>query len=202
MEPDALHKLLADRFREYATQLTLESDRGAVIVGAALVEEGLKGAIVARLVPSTSKEDELLDGRYAPCSSFASRIELVHRIGVIGTSLRAGLHIIRKLRNDAAHIGSPIDFETPAFKDRARSLYALHHKLIETVWQDLIVDNEPLKAHLSGELPDSPDSLANLVQTLGWRRVWDVFLGMVAAVVSLAAMEQERLTMPPPIEAD
>src|SRR5687768_5259075 len=50
-----------------------ESDRAAVIVGAALLDDALDTLLRARLAPIVSAEDSLFDGAYAPAASFSAR---------------------------------------------------------------------------------------------------------------------------------
>jgi DNA-binding MltR family transcriptional regulator len=95
-----------------------ESDRACVILSVAMLDRALETFLKARLVPISSSEDELLEGAYAPISTFNARIELTHRIGLISTQLRRDLHIIRKIRNDFAHNIEGCTFEDPSVRSR------------------------------------------------------------------------------------
>src|SRR5437016_8187867 len=75
-----------------------ESDRAAVIVGAAKLDLLLYQLLEKVLLPSTSNTDELLAGD-SGLSTFHSRIHAAHRLGFIDDQLARALHLIRKIRN-------------------------------------------------------------------------------------------------------
>jgi len=95
-----------------------ESDRACVILSVAMLDLALETILKARLVPTSSSEDELLEGAYAPISTFSARIDLAHRIGLISTQLCRDLHIIRKIRNDFAHNITGCSFEDTSVRSR------------------------------------------------------------------------------------
>lgn len=98
---DTLHE--KDWHDIFVREFEKESDRACVILSVAMLDRVLETILKASLVPTSSSEDKLLEGAYAPISTFSARIDLVHRIGLISTKLCRDLHTIRKIRNDFAH---------------------------------------------------------------------------------------------------
>src|SRR5688572_21694479 len=87
--------------REFIDEFKSESDRAAVILGAAKLDLLLYQLIQGVLVPSTSKVDELLDGD-SPLGTFSSRITIAHRLKLIDDNFCRALNLIRKIRNSFA----------------------------------------------------------------------------------------------------
>jgi DNA-binding MltR family transcriptional regulator len=108
-----------------ATALVKESDRGCVILGAALMDEALEELLrsVCRQTPSDIKAnvDPLFQG-YAPLATFSARIQVAFALGILPRGLRDKIEIIRRLRNDFAHEWGPIDFDDPRFASRLQVL--------------------------------------------------------------------------------
>ena len=131
---DNISKEVGQLFSEYMEQLEKESERGTVIVSAALMDEALEELIKAMLVPSPGKEDKLFDGAYAPLDSFSAKIDFAYRLGIIASLTRDSLHLIRKLRNDFAHSALHMSFETNSVKNRIRELFKLNKVLFDVFW--------------------------------------------------------------------
>jgi len=103
-------------------QLANESDRGALIVSAALLDDALLNMLKAKFCPSLEREDELFEGIYAPLGTFAAKIDLAYRVGLFNAEFRKVLHLMRKLRNDFAHSVHKVDFSDPTVQSRLREL--------------------------------------------------------------------------------
>ena len=101
---------------KFVIQLTLESERSAVILGAAKIDAALEKILLKSLKPSPRKTDDLF-GSNRPLSSFSSRINLSHRLGLIDDDLEHCIQMIRRIRNDFAH---SIEYESLS-KDSHRS---------------------------------------------------------------------------------
>jgi hypothetical protein len=89
-----------------------ESDRGAVIVAAALLEDDLDEIledIIQRngVTPKHIKEMFALNG---PLSSFSSKSLICYGFGLISKEIFDDLSQIRKLRNKFAHSSDRVDF--------------------------------------------------------------------------------------------
>lgn len=78
-----------------------ESDRAAVILAAAGLDELLLHALRARLRP-VSGRDDLLESE-GPLSTFSARIKAAYRVGLIDENFASALNLVRKLRNSFAH---------------------------------------------------------------------------------------------------
>lgn len=102
----------------FTREFEKESDRACVILSVAMLDRALETLLKARLVPTSSSEDELLEGAYAPISTFNARIDLTHRLGLISTKLCRDLHTIRKIRNDFAHNITGCTFEDSSVRGR------------------------------------------------------------------------------------
>lgn len=108
-------------FANFMTEFVNESDRAAVILGAAIIETLLGNIIEKYLLPCTSSTDDLLEGD-APLSTFSSRIKMCHRLGLIDDLLAKLLHAFRKLRNGFAHEIANSSLKEGSARDRVCSI--------------------------------------------------------------------------------
>jgi hypothetical protein len=86
--------------------LAEEGERGQVLVAAAFLENMLVDCLRAKLKQcrgSKTAIDAVLDGRWAPISDFAAKIDLCRALGIITEESRETLHHLRKVRNCFAH---------------------------------------------------------------------------------------------------
>ena len=93
---------LGSSFATFMDQFLGESDRAAVILGAAKIEYLLSQLLDKYLLPCPTSSDDLLDGD-APLSTFSAKIKLCHRLGLVDDHFAKLLNIFRKLRNGFAH---------------------------------------------------------------------------------------------------
>ena len=103
-------KIFAEEFRD-------ESDRSAVILGAAKIDYLLYQLLQNHMLPNPTGNDDLLDGD-SPLSTFSARINACYRLGLIDAGLTRALHMIRKTRNAFAHEASNKSLDSGAHKDR------------------------------------------------------------------------------------
>ena len=103
-----------------------ESDRACVIVAVALLDSALECLLKSRLVACASSNDSLVDGSYAPISTFSARVDLAHRIGLISARFTRDLHLIRKIRNEFAHNITGASFEDASVRSRVLELSRSH----------------------------------------------------------------------------
>ncbi len=95
---------------------------GVAVVGASIVSEGLRRALLSRMRSiSKTLQKRLFEG-YGPLSSFAARIDLAFALDVIPAGVRADLEAIRAIRNAFAHSEKILHFDDPAIADRCRKL--------------------------------------------------------------------------------
>lgn len=116
-----------------------ESDRAAVVLGAAKLDSLLYQILKKVLQPCPENRDELFDGN-GPLSTFSAKIDITFRLGLIDSALARSLHLMRKIRNSFAHEISGCDLKTGGHRDRVRELVAqFHHfeqfKLIKKKWE-------------------------------------------------------------------
>jgi hypothetical protein len=102
-------------------QFKNETDRGAVLVTASLIENSLTNILKKYLTPSSS-EDELIDIPNAPLSTLSAKIKICERLGVISSRLARDLNLIRKIRNEFAHNIHGSSLESGRIKDLLTNL--------------------------------------------------------------------------------
>lgn len=103
-------------------QFENESDRAAVILASALLDDALTTLLRTHLVPCSSSSDSLFDNTNSPLSNFSSKIDMANRLGLISTQLTRDIHLVRKIRNSFAHDVFGCDFEDGSVKNRVREL--------------------------------------------------------------------------------
>ncbi len=115
-----------DRFVEFLKEFINESDRAAVVLGAARIDILLKQLIEKGLLPRIKEQqDELLDG---PLWPFGARVMMAYRLGLIDDELRRATDLIRKIRNPFAH--SPDQhLDNESHCDRVRTLCIPYQEL-------------------------------------------------------------------------
>lgn len=89
----------------YLDELRTQDDRSCVIMIAARIESLLERAIDQRLIEPRSKR------RKGFVPSFASAIDLSHRLGILHSTHADALHALRGIRNAAAHFDRPMSLE-------------------------------------------------------------------------------------------
>ena len=108
-------------FEEFTREFKNESDRAAVILGAAQLDNFLRKLLEGHLLPATGGSDELLEGD-SPLSTFSARINICYRLGLISADFAKLLHIVRKIRNSFAHEVSGVSLNSGSHRDRIRDL--------------------------------------------------------------------------------
>jgi DNA-binding MltR family transcriptional regulator len=108
---------LADFTREF----NQESDRGAALVAASLLDERLKAILQAFLLQS-KVSSELLGGFNAPLGTFSSRASAAYALGLIQRNEFDEINLIRKIRNEFGHKWKGVTFNAAPIADLCRSL--------------------------------------------------------------------------------
>ena len=88
-------------------------------MAAAYLDDQLEGLLRQALVDDKAAIDDLLRSSGA-LGSFSARIELCCALGLLPRQARRELHLIRKIRNDFAHVAKPLAFEEPGISCRCR----------------------------------------------------------------------------------
>ncbi len=107
--------------RVFVSEFEAESDRAAVILGAAKLDLLLYQVLGRVFSPPPTGIDELLDGD-APLSTFSAKINLAHRLGLIDAPFARALHLVRRIRNAFAYELSGSSLNSSAHKDRVKEL--------------------------------------------------------------------------------
>jgi len=92
----------AQRVREFFDALKTESQRGKILILAAHVDEVL-GEMLRRFAKVPRKDQDWLFSGMGPLGSFAARIELAYRVGLISKDAADCYDILRGIRNRCAH---------------------------------------------------------------------------------------------------
>lgn len=106
-----------DRLNEISVELHSESDRAAVVLGAAWLDEGMRELLRAFLLPareSKPENDEVLKFS-GPLGSYFARCEMSFRLGLIGEDFRKALLQVATIRNKFAHVVGKLDLNKPPF---------------------------------------------------------------------------------------
>jgi mannitol operon repressor len=89
-------------FSAFLHEFQSETDRGAALVGAAVIDQRLSDTLRAFMVAG-KVVDALLDGANAPLGTFSARINMCFGLGLIDNHEHSECNIIRKIRNEFAH---------------------------------------------------------------------------------------------------
>jgi DNA-binding MltR family transcriptional regulator len=110
--------------------LLSETDRGKALMAGAFLDAELD-----LLLRSVTVQDKKVAKEFFRASgvlgTFSSRIDAVYLLGLISKAEHRDLHLIRKIRNDFGHTATPLDFNSPAIRDRCLQL---HHHLCPPDW--------------------------------------------------------------------
>jgi hypothetical protein len=172
----------SELFNRYVLTISGESDRGAVLAAAALLDVGLETALKKKLVPAAKKDDLLFNGGYSPLRSFSAKIELAFRLGLITDKTRQMLDVLRALRNDFAHSKEAVSLNDAPARDRLRAIYERQPEIHGAI---LGMFDQVLKAE-----PNSTLTLAQFLETeQGRRAIFNVFFASNA--MALGRVERE-----------
>lgn len=113
------------------------SERAAVIVGAAFMDEMLTGLLTGFMVPDTPKRDKEIFSGNGPLSTFSSKINMCWKLGLISDRERTMLHSIRGIRNDFAHKLTGISLDDDSVKQKIKAIEVPVHLLVPEKFQSL-----------------------------------------------------------------
>jgi mannitol operon repressor len=120
-------KKAAEELRALATfskEFNGETDRGAALVGAALVDNRLEELLRAHLADNPVSEDLLTGGATAVLGSFSARIKMCYALGLITKLEYEECEIVRKVRNAFAHRLHGLSFADQQVTDWCKNLRA------------------------------------------------------------------------------
>ena len=109
--PDALFGTGAEMLNVALSEISNQNERGAAIIGAAVVEKYLTLAIAHRFVELTETDQNGLFDGSGPLATFAAKIRIGFAMGVFGRNIRNDLTIVHDIRNDFIHAPGALTFE-------------------------------------------------------------------------------------------
>jgi len=118
-EPTKSTMMAVHKFRK---ALTPETDRGCALMAAAFLDEKLKDLLKANLVNDTKLAHKVFDAS-GPLGSFSSRIDMAYLQGLIPKNAHRDLHLLRKIRNDFAHISDKLSFQSANISARCGEFF-------------------------------------------------------------------------------
>ena len=166
-------------------ELEKESDRGAVLVAAAFLDDSLSNLLRSVMVDDKNLIDSLLrpDG---PLGTFSARIKVCQAFGLLESDVYHDLQLIRRLRNEFAHRHQSASLEDPSARDRISNFQSQRRlppppreEPISALWYDghprerlrwavsilcQLIDSRA-EGRQRPKLPDSP------IQSPGWDQI-------------------------------
>lgn len=110
-------------FSEFLAYFQNESDRGAALIGAAMVESRLERIFENTLINNSSKEN-VIYGSNALLGTFSSKIQMAHVLGFLSEKEYKEVNLIRKIRNEFAHKLEDLHFSNSPICDLCLNLTA------------------------------------------------------------------------------
>tara|TARA_B100000929_G_C15469075_1_gene407231 strand:- start:351 stop:857 length:507 start_codon:yes stop_codon:yes gene_type:complete len=110
-------------FSQFLGEFQGETDRGAALVGAALVDERLHRLLESHFV-ACKESKELLKGGNAPIGSLSARIKMAYCLGLITELEFKECELIRRVRNEFAHQVHGLTFADNKINDLCKNLRA------------------------------------------------------------------------------
>ena len=92
-------------------EMAKQTDRGAVLIATAYLEERLVDAIKARLIRDEDIESTFFKG-VGPLASLSSRIHLAYLLGIYEKKVHRFFLTVKDIRNAFAHKSEPLNFTT------------------------------------------------------------------------------------------
>jgi DNA-binding MltR family transcriptional regulator len=122
-------------------ELTTESDRGCILVGASVLSHFLEEILRTALVTNSHAMKHAvapLFGSMGPLSTFSVKIKLAYGLGLIPMYCFTDLEKIRRIRNVAAHEYSAMSFENQEIIEITRTLEGADHAVQAISAQDKV----------------------------------------------------------------
>jgi DNA-binding MltR family transcriptional regulator len=111
MVADRITKKTAEEIEAIYAEVEAQTDRGAAIIAAAIVDDLLTEALRRRLILTTTLAENLFNfDKNGPLANLTQKIDLAFAVGMIRSSVRNDLHNIRRIRNRFAHKIEPLTF--------------------------------------------------------------------------------------------
>jgi DNA-binding MltR family transcriptional regulator len=167
---DKVTRALSESHVDIATfsmDLEGESDRAVVIVAVAKLDQLLRDLIVARLVPSSKSDDELVDGD-RPLGTFSARISIAFRLGLIDAEFARSLDLIRRIRNEFAHEARLASLSSDEHIKRVKELARPFHR--DPKFLDFMFRNRKTVRRPASKSYVTKEFIACVTMLAGWMR--------------------------------
>ncbi|WP_292656181.1 MltR family transcriptional regulator, partial [Nitratifractor sp.] len=92
-------------------ELEKESDRGCALVAAAYLENEITALLLGFFVEQGKSATKELFDFNGPLGTFSSKIKIAFALGLISKETQISLDVIRRIRNDFAHLQDPLNFD-------------------------------------------------------------------------------------------
>jgi DNA-binding MltR family transcriptional regulator len=112
---------LMKEIMSFRTSITDETDRGAVLMSAAYLDDKLRQLIERKLVQDKKILRRAFEFNGA-LGSFSARIDFAYLLGIIPKNAQCDLHTIRAIRNQFAHYAAPLSYEDEKIKPLCQKL--------------------------------------------------------------------------------
>jgi DNA-binding MltR family transcriptional regulator len=108
---------------DHIARLKAESDRGVMILAATMVEDALLEALqkVTKFADNSDMRAKIYHGD-GPLASFSKRITFAQALGLISKEVARQMHVVREVRNTAAHAHVTMDFSVQDVKNALGTL--------------------------------------------------------------------------------
>ncbi len=109
------------RLSDFLNVFYKESDRGAILMAASILDEVL-AEIILNFLTDTKESKKIVQDFNAPISSFNSRILVAYSLGLIEQQEYYEVEAIKKIRNIFGHHWENVDFNHPKVKAQLAKL--------------------------------------------------------------------------------
>ncbi|WP_139959886.1 MltR family transcriptional regulator [Flavicella sediminum] len=106
---------------EFLNSFNKESDRGAVLLAASILDEWLLEIIQSYIIKDKVSK-ELLLGFGAPLGTFSAKTKIAYSLGLIEKKEYEEINIIRKIRNEFGHSWKGVNFESTKIEKECNKL--------------------------------------------------------------------------------
>ncbi|RKH61461.1 MltR family transcriptional regulator [Corallococcus llansteffanensis] len=120
-DKDALKEMASRDLGILQKSVEAETDRGCVLVIAAYIDEELEKILRAFFVDDVKIADELL-GTDKPLGTFSSRSKACFALGLITRETYNAIGLLRKTRNEFAHLKEEASLASPPIVNRIKEL--------------------------------------------------------------------------------
>jgi DNA-binding MltR family transcriptional regulator len=104
-------------------EINAQTDRGAAIIAAAILDDALEDALRTRLILTASLSDRIFSSENGPLARFSAKIDIAAATGLLPKEMCDGIHLVRRIRNKFAHSIEPLKFADQEISAWAKSLH-------------------------------------------------------------------------------